>query len=213
MNEIVHITLVISMLSIATLFDLKTRTINDVIWIIFATIGFTTNMFLGYVGIKYLIIVGICVLVSLLCKRMKIIATADMLCIITLSVIITEFNNVKFISLLITMNAFVLSFFYVIITNVLFNLKDLTKHSLFYEIDESFMKKIFAIFYIHKKKKFEKFIFPGITEINGKKKFVFSHDPDTQYFKESISYVRLAVPLMPFLLLASVFTIILLNNI
>lgn len=210
MIEVIQIVLAVSMLLVATVSDLRSRSINDLIWIIFGSMGIILTI-IAIVDnpdlIWNLIATGICIGASLFVWITKCFGMADMLGIIMLSIILPQLEHVPLIPILVLSIASVLCFLYVVMLNVGYNMKDVFTINLFKDVDESSIKKIIAFFLIHKKRQYELFIFPSVIIVDGQKKFMFNHNPDAQIYAQKDTYVSSTVPMMPFFLISLLFII------
>lgn len=206
MIEVIQIILATSMFSIATIADLQSRSVNDLIWLIFGSVGVIMTIIITVDNPNLiwnnLITTGICIIVSIIVWFMRCFGMADMFGIIVLSVILPQLYHIPLIPILVLNIAFILCFFYVIVSNIRYNLTDIFRVNLFQDIDESFVKKIFAFFLIHRRREDERFTFPSVQIVDGKKKFLFYHNLDTQCFTQKDIYVSPAVPMMPFFLIS-----------
>lgn len=209
MIEAAQVVIVISMLSIATLSDVRSRSVNDAVWILFAVSGLALNLFAGHARLLEIITVtGICAGVAFLVWRTRAIGTADFFAMLALSAAAPSFASVAFFPVIIMVEVVIVASVYVIVANLRYNIRDIMNGDLFCDVDESSMRKVIGAFIVHRKRGHEKFTFPGVTRAGGKSRFVFFHDSDSQGFDEGADYVSLAVPLMPFFLISTVITII-----
>jgi preflagellin peptidase FlaK len=196
------------MLGIASYYDLKSREVNDIIWIVFGASG--TFLYLFDVPIlSHITLVGISlgILTPIFCWVLRLCGSADVLCIIVLSVILPANNDIP-VTIVVLVIASVMAAVYVITVNVYKNTKSIILNkTLFSEINESVYKKLAAFFIIHQRTKNEKCEFPADSVVDGKRKFAFRHNPDTEKFGNG-KYVMTTVPLMPFLMISLVFFII-----
>lgn len=195
------------MLGIASHYDLKSREVNDIVWIVFGTSGAFLYLF-DVPILSHITLVGISlgILTSIFCWVLRLCGGADVLCIIALSVILPAYNDIP-VAIIVLVIASAMSATYVIAFNVYKNTKSIILNkTLFSEINESVYKKLVAFFIIHQRTKNEKYGFPADLVVDGKRKFVFRHNPDTEKFGNG-KYVMTAVPLVPFLMIGLVFFI------
>lgn len=204
MIEIVQAIITIFMFLIGTIQDLKSRSVSDVVWIIFGVSGLSVTL----VGTEYVLLTGIvvvlCIGASFLVWRLGVIGTADFFAMIVFSVTMPRFAPIEFVPIIVMICVMVCASAYTVIINLKRNITDIVSGNFFYDVDESIIKKIAASFFIHKKRRSEKFTFPGTVIVDGKTKFVFFHDPNSQEFDDTADYVCLAVPLMPFFLTVTI---------
>lgn len=217
--EITRAAVTIGMISVATYWDVKTRYVDDRVWI-FGLCSFVIAsavfIFVFETGIQELVgplnIIGMMsgIGIALAGWILKFsgmgYATGDFFGLLAISIILPEFDGVV-IPILTIMFASILS----IITAVTLNLRiNIRSRNFFPEFDEPAYKKVLAWLIIHRKTENEKFTFPAETTINGKRKFQFRHDPDTQEFASDTEgvYVCTTMPMMPYLLAGLICTII-----
>jgi preflagellin peptidase FlaK len=196
------------MLGIASYYDLRSREVNDIIWIVFGASGAFLYLF-DVPILSHITLVGISlgILVSIFCWVLRLCGGADVLCIIALSVILPAHNDIP-VAIVVLGIVSVMAAAYVITVNVYKNTKSIILNkTLFSEINESVYRKLAAFFIIHQRTKNEKYGFPADAIVDGKRKFAFRHDPDTEKFGNG-KYVMTTVPLMPFLMISLVFFII-----
>ncbi|QLH08635.1 prepilin peptidase [Candidatus Nitrosotenuis sp. DW1] len=209
--EIIRAAITIGMMSVATYWDVKTRYVDDRVWVFglgsFAAIS-AVFVFVFETSIQELIgplnIIGMMSGVGIAFAGwiMKFngmgYATGDFFGLLSLSVILPKFDGVV-IPILTIMFASVLCIMITIILNLKINIKS---KNFFSEFDEPAYKKILAYFIIHKKIENENFTFPAEITVNGKRKFQFRHDPDTQEFSSDAkeTYVCTTAPMMPHIL-------------
>jgi preflagellin peptidase FlaK len=186
------------MLGIASYYDLKSREINDVVWIAFGASGTLLYPFDTSISFIMFVWMGFGFLAAIAFWRLCVFGIADMLAVIALSVIIPTYNNIP-VPTFVLLISFVISSSYSVINNIYKNTKSLILEGcLFSEISESFYKKILAFFIIHKKARDERYVFVAESIVDGRHRFNFVHHPDTEQF-ENGRYVISAIPLMPFL--------------
>ncbi len=205
---LLRVFIVIAMLGIASYYDLKSREVNDMIWIVFGASGAFLYLF-DVPVLSHMALVGISlgILVPAFCWVLRLCGGADVLCIIALSVILPAYNDIP-VAIVVLIIVAVISAVYVITVNVYKNTKSIIlNRTLFSEINESVYKKLVAFFIIHQRTKNEKHGFPADVVVDGKRKFVFRHNPDIEKFGNG-KYVITTVPLMPFLMISLILFII-----
>ncbi|WKT57227.1 prepilin peptidase [Candidatus Nitrosotenuis chungbukensis] len=209
--EIIRVAITIGMMSVATYWDVKTRYVDDRVWVFglgsFIAIS-AVFIFVFETSIQELIgplnIIGMMSGIGIAFAGwiMKFngigYATGDFFGLLSLSVILPKFDGVV-IPILTIMFASVLCVMITVILNLKINIKS---KNFFSEFDEPAYKKILAYFTIHKKMENENFTFPAEITVNGKRKFQFRHDPDTQEFSSDAkeTYVCTTTPMMPYIL-------------
>jgi preflagellin peptidase FlaK len=195
------------MFTISSYFDLKTRTVNDLIWIIFGLLGLvltTVSLYPFYEKevFCYAVFCFVSSCVAILTWFARFFGLADVLGLTTLSIIMPRLGDFSFVPIIVLIMASILSSLCVVIINLSYNVKDALTHNVFSDINETRRRKFMALFLIHKKRRNEKFVFSAITLIDGKYKFFFRHIPDLCEFDETSGYVSVALPMMPFFLVS-----------
>jgi Flp pilus assembly protein protease CpaA len=209
--EIIRAMIAIGMLSVAAYLDVKTRYVDDRVWIFglssFAIIS-AVFIFVFETSIQELIgplnVIGMMSGIGIAFAGwiMKFngmgYATGDFFGLLALSIVLPRFDGIV-IPILVIMFASVLCIMITIACNLRINIK--TK-DFFSEFDEPAYKKVLAYFIIHRKMGNENFTFPAEITINGKRKFQFRHDPDTQEFSSETegTYVCATMPMMTYIL-------------
>lgn len=159
----IRIILLLTLFGIATIYDYKTRKIPDILWIVFAGIGgglyvIDYESFTAYHVISFF---TSCVF-ALSLYRMKFVGMADMFGIISIAVILPVHYEFVMMPILGTILALILVVFSTILYNVALNVTDMIstkRKSLFCEFaGESFYRKLLAVFFIHRRRGYEKFI-------------------------------------------------------
>jgi len=159
----VRIIILLTLFGIASVYDYKTRKIPDVLWVVFAGIGGIVHVidyesFTAYHVISFF---TSCVFAFLL-YRMKFVGMADMFGIISISVILPVHYEFVMVPILGTILALIIVVFVNVLYNVILNVTDMIsakRKSLFCEFaGESFYRKLLAVFFIHRKRGYEKFV-------------------------------------------------------
>jgi hypothetical protein len=216
--EIIRASITIGMMSVATYLDVKTRYVDDRVWVFglgsFA-IALATFIFVFEASIQELIgplnIIGMMSGIGIAFAGwiMKFngmgYATGDLFGLSALSFILPVFDGI-IIPVLVILFASVFSIMITVALNLRINIKS---KNFFAEFDEPSYRKALAYFIIHRKTKNEIFTFPAETTVNGKRKFQFRHDPDTQEFSSDAkeTYVCTTIPMMASILAGLVCTI------
>ena len=164
------------MLGITSYFDVKSRKIPDMTWLIFGGIGAVLYMFdwqsITSYHVLSMIVAGA---VTLLLKLYHITGTADIFAMLGIAVILPVLYGFVMIPITILVGAGFVVAILVTLYNVILNVFDLAKNNtLFAEFVEPRHKKFFALFIIHRKRSWERFVFPAesLSSAN-KKSFVF----------------------------------------
>ena len=158
----IRIILLLILFGIASIFDYKTRKIPDVLWIAFAGIGgmlyvIDYETFSAYHVISFF---TSCIF-ALLLYRMRFVGMADLLAIVSISVILPVHYEFVMVPITVTVLALILVVISVTAYNVVLNTIDLiSKRRLPFEnfSKEPLYRKIFAFFSIHKKRRYEKYV-------------------------------------------------------
>jgi hypothetical protein len=185
-----------SMLSVASYYDLRTREVGDLIWVIFGSCGailyvFDWNVF--FPNAFFGLLCGL-TLASLL-SALRLCGKADIFAIVALSTILPAYNETPVV--LSALIGFFLASTYSVADNICKNTSSIIRGTgLFSEIKEPAYRKILAFFVMHKRADNERHGFSGISQEN---KFVFKHDHDAERFLAT-DYVTSTMPLMPFFL-------------
>ena len=159
----IRIVILLILFGIASIYDYKTRKIPDVLWIVFSGIGgglyvIDFESFSAYHVISFF---TSCVFAILL-YRLRFVGMADMFGIISIAAILPVHYEFVMIPILGTILALIIVVFTTILYNFTLNGMDLIstkRKSLFCEFEgESLYRKILAIFFIHRRREYEKFV-------------------------------------------------------
>jgi len=149
------------MFGMASFFDFKSRKIPDVIWVVFAGTGGVMYLF-DYQDISAYHVLSFVTsyFFGFMLYRFRFVGMADLFGIISISVILPVHYTFVMVPILGTILALVLAVLIVTIYNVSLNLMDIiSKRKLFDDFPkEPFYRKCLAIFCIHRKRKYEKFV-------------------------------------------------------
>lgn len=205
--EISRAMIAIGIMSVATYYDVKTRYVDDKVWIIglgFFMIVSLVFIFVFRISVQELISplniigmmsgIGIAFTGWVMKFRGMGHATGDFFGLLTLFTILPSFYGIT-IPILVIIISCLFSIIITLWTNLRINIKS---KNFFSEFDEPLYKKILAYFIIHKKIESEKFTFPAEITISGKRKFQFKHEPDAQEFITETKeiYVFTTTPMM-----------------
>lgn len=202
--EVVRIFLCMIMLSVATAFDIKKREVNDLVWIIFGTLGIGI-IFLYSSSSEELLKIGISatvIPVVLLIWRIGFFGGADAFAIITMAILVpgislTESIVTPFSTLT---NAISLSIF-IILVNITRNVTLLLRgKNIFDGFDETIARKIFAMFIGYRASN-PKYAFSIEQEtMHGKKlNLALHHAENSEFCDKKDTWVSPAVPYMMFI--------------
>lgn len=205
--EIIRAAITVGMMSVAAYCDVKTRYVDDRVWVFglssFAIIS-SVFVFLFGTSIQELInplsiigmMSGMGIAFTGWIMKFKGVgyATGDFIGMLALSIILPSFDGIV-IPILVLIFSCVLGTVITTAVNLRINIKS---KNFFSEFDEPSYKKILAYFIIHKKKENENFVFPAEITVDGKRKFQFRHEPDTQKFvsETKVIYVCTTIPMM-----------------
>ena len=178
--ESLRILLLVSMLGIAAVFDVKSRKIPDVIWLIFGGIGAVLYAW-DYDGVTpyHVITIFTSIFAGMMLWRWRIAGLADTFAILATTVILPVHYEFVMMPIMILVMAFLLAVVFVTLYNVSLNVFDIIrsrKMCMFSEFSEPRYKKAFAFLAGHKKRRFEKFVIPMENSMNltpNIKSFVF----------------------------------------
>jgi preflagellin peptidase FlaK len=191
----------LTMLSVASYFDIKTREIDDRIWLIFAIPGivlYFLDPLPSFTTIFFLVIGTIIGMIWFLTHAF---GQADGLAIIALAVVFPIFNEMP-VSVLVALVTTVLLGLFGTFYNIAYNLSDMLHGNLFRGITERPHRKVLAFLTMHRKRSYEKFVIPSQT--GDKFSFHFKPNPDEDFAGDFTGYVSSAFPLLPFMLIALV---------
>ncbi|MDE1763883.1 MAG: hypothetical protein KGH88_06530 [Thaumarchaeota archaeon] len=188
------------MLSVASYSDIKRRHVSDIVWLIFGGIGAATYIFdpPSHDAILY-IVCGIAIAIA--CLRIRMVGQADCLALVALAVTFPVFVDIPVVPLVAVATP-VLASVFSLCYNLSCNISDLVFGRLFSGICEKPHRKALAFILLHRKRKYEKFVFQAQDGC----RFVFSFRKTTgcKFADDFEGYVGSAVPLMPFMLAALV---------
>jgi len=159
-----RIVLLVSMLGIAGFFDVRSRKIPDVIWLIFGGIGAILYAWDHHNVTSYHVItIFTSVLVAIMMWRWKIAGLADSFAILAMTVILPVHYEFVMMPIVILVLSFFLVVIFVAMYNISLNLSDVIrskKTKIFSKFSEPKYKKAFAFVTVHRKRGFEKFVIP-----------------------------------------------------
>ncbi|MDE1832593.1 MAG: prepilin peptidase [Thaumarchaeota archaeon] len=203
--EITRQMVALSMLLVASLFDIKKREVNDIVWIIFGGIGITLYLFepVTYTTILYL---GIGVVIGIVWMLAKAFGQADGLALIALAITLPVHDRLP-VTVMVSIVVPFLAALYGLCSNISYNISDLLHGRLFFGVCEKPHRKAFAFLVLHRKRMHERFVFPA--QVGNKFVFHFRPKTDLEFSNDFQGHVVSALPLIPFML-ASVILILLL---
>ncbi|MBI5146062.1 MAG: prepilin peptidase [Thaumarchaeota archaeon] len=205
--EIIRAVITIGMMSAAAYWDVKTRYVDDRVWVFgLGSFAIVSAVFIFVFETSTQELIGPLNIIGMMSGMgiafagwiMKFngmgYATGDFFGLLALSIILPRFDGIT-IPILAIMFASVLSIAITVTLNLRINIKS---KNFFSEFDEPAYKKVLAYFIIHRKMENEKFTFPAEITVNGKRKFQFRHDPDIQEFSSETKgiYVCTTTPMM-----------------
>ena len=166
------------MLGAASIFDVRTRKIPDVIWMIFGGMGTALHIWdygdLTSYETLTMIVTGA---VAILTYMYRIAGIGDVFAILSMAIILPVHYGFVMIPVTVLIISFFLIVIFVTIYNISLNVSDMIRSRKipFSEFNEPKHKKIFAFFTIHRKRSFEKFVIPSeksMSIVPNKKSFV-----------------------------------------
>ena len=191
----------LTMLSVASYFDIKTREVDDRIWLIFAIPGIVLYFLAPLPSFTTIFFLVIGAVIGITWFLTKAFGQADGLAIIALAVVFPIFNEMP-VSVLVALATTVLLGLFGTLYNIAYNLSDMLHGNLFHGINEKLHRKILAFLTMHRKRRYEKFVIPSQT--GDKFSFHFKPNPDEDFAGDFTGYVSSAFPLVPFMLVALV---------
>ena len=206
--ESLRILLLVLMLGIAAVFDVKSRKIPDVIWLVFGGIGAVLYAW-DYDGMTQYHVIAIftSIFAGMMLWRWKIAGLADTFVILAMTVILPVHYEFVMMPIMILVTAFLLVVVFVTLYNVSLNVFDIIrsrKMRIFSEFSEPRYKKAFAFVAIHRKRRYEKFVISAENSMNitpNIKSFVFMSSRsktkrDNQPMQSNRIYVQSVPPLI-----------------
>ena len=191
----------LTMLSVATYFDIKTREVDDRIWLIFAIPGIVLYFLAPLPSFTTIFFLAIGAVIGATWFFTKAFGQADGLAIIALAVVFPIFNEMP-VSVLVALATTILLGLFGTLYNIAYNLSDILHGKIFHGINETPYRKVLAFLTIHRKRSYEKFVIKSQT--GDKFSFHFKPNPDEDFAGDFTGYVSSAFPLLPFMLVALV---------
>jgi hypothetical protein len=208
------------MLGIAGIFDLTSRKIPDVIWLIFGGIGTVLYAWDHDKMTSYHVItIFTSVFAGMILWRWRITGSADVFAILAMTVILPVHYEFVMMPIMILATSFLVVVIFVTIYNVSLNVSDMIrskKLDIFSEFSEPKYKKAFAFVAVHRKRRFEKFVISaensiGITS-HVKSFVVLSHrnkvTRNEQLVQSNQMYVQSVPPLISYMFGVAVFLLL-----
>ena len=159
-----RIILLLVLFGVASIYDYKTRRIPDILWIVFSGVGAimcVTDYHESFSAYHVIVFFTSCFFGFVL-YRLKFIGMADMFGIISISVILPVHYEFVMIPILSTILALILVVSATVLYNVALNTIDRIsmkrKNPFEGFAGEPLYRKFFAFFFIHKKRRYEKFV-------------------------------------------------------
>ncbi|MDE1863025.1 MAG: prepilin peptidase [Thaumarchaeota archaeon] len=198
--ELLRPLVALAMLSVASYYDIKTREVSDLVWILFGGTGAMLYLF-GQGDSFSLLCTGIGIATGIGLFLSRVFGQADSLALIALAVVLPQVGNlplVVIVSILTPLLASAFSFCY----NVACNLADMFHGRLYSGMNEGIHRKAAAFFVLHRRRGYERFVFSAQ---NGNS-FVFRFRPQKglEFARDFDGYVASALPMIPFMLASTV---------
>ena len=211
----IRILLLMVMLGVASIFDVKTRKIPDIIWVVFGGFGAVLYVFDGVTSYEILSMLTTGAIAMLL-YLYKITGTGDVFAMLSMAVILPVHYGFVMVPIAVLIASFFLVIISVILYNASLNVLDMirTRNMIFSEFNESKYKKIFAFFTIHRKRSFERFVVPAEKSMSitpNKKSFVFSSRKlfgNSQMESNDLVFVQNILPLISYMLGVAAFLLL-----
>jgi len=205
--DILHIRILfaLAMLGAATIIDIKSREISDLIWIVFGVISgillfFEPNIIEAAFGVGFALIVAPLVLIL---WRFGLFGGADALGLIVLSALapMATLSDSAVSPFSIVVNSALLSVSPMVVNFIRNSILILRKEDIFHDFDETNSKKIFAMFLGYRSKN-PKYSFSLETKVGKKKRLnIALHNSDTaEYCTTPDTWVTPGLPFMIFIL-------------
>lgn len=205
--DILHIRILfaLAMLGTATIIDIKSREISDLIWIVFGVISgillfFEPNIIEAAFGVGFALIVAPLVLIL---WRFGLFGGADALGLIVLSALapMATLSDSAVSPFSIVVNSALLSVSPMVVNFIRNSILILRKEDIFHDFDETNSKKIFAMFLGYRSKN-PKYSFSLETKVGKKKRLnIALHNSDTaEYCTTPDTWVTPGLPFMIFIL-------------
>jgi len=220
--ESFRILLLVLMLGTAAAFDVRSRRIPDVIWVIFGGIGavlYAWDYDDGGITPYHVITVLTSIFAGIILWRWKIAGLADTFAIFAMAVILPVHYEFVMMPIMILVAAFFLVVIFVTLHNVFLNLSDIIrsrKLDIFSEFSEPKHKKIFAFVSVHRKRKYEKFVISTENSMSitpNVKSFVFLSSRNrvirySQLLQSNKMYIQSVPPLIAYMFGVAVFLLL-----
>ncbi|MEO9307586.1 MAG: A24 family peptidase [Nitrososphaera sp.] len=191
----------LTMLSIATYFDIKTREVDDRIWLIGVIPGIVLYFLAPLSSFTTIFFLVIGAAIGVTWFFTKAFGQADGLAMIALAVIFPIFNELP-VSVIVALVTTILLGLFGTLYNIAYNFSDILHGKIFPGINEKLHRKVLAFLTIHRKRSYEKFVIPSQT--GDKFSFHFKPNPDEDFAGDFTGYVSSAFPLLPFMLVTLV---------
>jgi archaeal preflagellin peptidase FlaK len=168
----------LTMLSIASYFDIKTRQVDDRIWLIFAIPGIVLYFLAPVPSFTIIFFLVTGAIIGTTWFLTHAFGQADGLAIVALAVVFPIFNEMP-VSVLVALATTVLLGLFGTLYNIAYNLSDMLHGKIFLGINEKLHRKILAFLVMHRKRRYEKFVIPSQT--GDKFSFHFKPNPDEDF--------------------------------
>ena len=212
METELRVILLVSMLGIAATFDVKSRKIPDVIWLVFGVIGAVLYIWDYDDGMTsyHAITILTSGFAGMMFWKWKIAGLADAFAVLAMAVILPVHYEFVMMPIMILVMSFLLVVIFIMLYNVSLNVSDMIrsrKRDIFSEFPEPIYKKAFAFLTIHRKRRFERFVIPtesSMSIVPGVKSFVFLSSRskvkrDNQLLQSNGMYVQNVPPLTAYM--------------
>jgi preflagellin peptidase FlaK len=166
------------MLSVATYFDIKTRKVDDRIWLIFAIPGIVLYFLGPLPSFTTIFFLAIGAAIGATWFFTQAFGQADGLAMIALAVVFPIFNEMP-VSVIVALATTILLGLFGTWYNIAYNLLDVSHGKIFPGINEKLHRKVLAFLTIHRKRIYEKFVIPSQT--GDKFSFHFKPNPDEDF--------------------------------
>ena len=148
------------MLGAASIFDVRTRKIPDVIWMIFGGMGAVLYIW-DYGDVTYEILTMIVTgAIAILVFMYRIAGIGDVFAILSIAIILPVHYGFVMMPITVLVASFLLVIIFVIMYNASLNVSDMirSRKLIFSEFNEPKYRKAFAFLSTHRKRKYERFV-------------------------------------------------------
>ena len=203
MLEILRFCILVVILGVASYHDMKSREIQDYLWMVGGGIGAILYVF-DWHDIDNFVIFSMALgaLVSLAAWRLFPMGQADVLAVLTCSVLCpVSFGMMN--PAVIFFGGLVLEHIIAIFYNLRYNICDLLYNTLYSGVDSPWYIRVMAFYSVHRRRPHERFTFCAENNLSGTRRISLKTPAvDSEYETRTGVFVTWAVPAFPFMLAA-----------